>query len=259
MPFLRAKFTFFSNFWLAALSLSAGASPLAEKVSTMRTEVEALADELETQRLSNREELSRLRAERADLERKVRLEQIRKDTLDKLLQERTRRLDDQEGRLLGMLAPIKRSVGAAKAYVKATMPFKREERLRQLSRIEADLAVTHPDLSRALTGLWRFVEEEEAMAQEVSLAQQVIELDGQRSLADVVRIGLALMYFRLPNGTTGWVVSSEDGWRYESITAPAAHDAIVQLFNDVEQNQFLGLKRLVIAPKMPVSKDGSIQ
>ena len=258
MPFLRAKYGLYSCFWLAAFS-PAGASPLAEEVSAMRTDVESMAEALESQRLSNREELSRLRSERAELERKVRLERIRRDTLEKLIQERTQRVDDQEGRLLNMLAPIKRSVDAAKAYLKATMPFKREERFRQLNRIEADLAVTHPDLSRALTGLWRFVEEEEAMAREISFAQQVIELDGQRLLADVVRIGLALMYFRLPNGDMGWVVFGDQGWQYERINAAAAREAIVRLFKDVEQNQFLGMKRLVIAPTTPVSKDGSVQ
>lgn len=230
---------------------SAQDQPLSLQVSTARVEVDTLAERLETQRLAARDELSGLRAERAELQRQVRLEQIRKNTLAQLFAERTKRIDDQEGRMLILLKPIKASVLAAQAYVKATLPFKRDERLLLLTKIEADLSVTHPHVGRALTKLWRFIEEEEAMAREVDLAQQVIELQGNRLLADVARIGMALMYFRLPNGEFGWVRKTEKGWRYERIQAEQPRAAVAGIFEDLEKNQMLGAKRLLISTELP--------
>ena len=124
-----------------------------------------------------------------------------------------------------MIAPVKRSIISAKKYVAATLPFKQEERFRRLKKIESDLAVTHPDPGQALTRLWRFVEEE-AMAREIGLGQQTIQLEGKRLLVDVVRIGMALMYFRLPNGDVGWVRPAEKGLDLRAGTLPrgSEHD-----------------------------------
>ena len=184
---------------IGAFSFPLSASPLPAEVATLRTEVDALANRLE-RRIAVRDELASLRAERAELQRQIRLENVRRETLTRLLEERTKSLDDQETQMLAHLPAIQRAIEYAKVYVQATMPFKREERLRVLAKIEKDLTLTHPDLGAALTRLWRFVEEEEAMSQEVGIAEHVIELDGKRVLADVARIGMALMYFRLPGG-----------------------------------------------------------
>ena len=238
---------------------SSQGKPLPLQVSDARAAVDDLAEQLESQRAAAREELGGLRAERAELQRQVRLEQIRQNTLSQLLAERTKRIDDQEGRMLILLTPIKESVVAAKSYVSATLPFKREERLRRLRKIETDLAVTHPDVGRALTNLWRFVEEEEAMAREIGLAQQVIELDGKRLLADVARIGMALMYFRLPSGEIGWVRKTAKGWRYERIQADQPRFTVTRIFEDLEKNQVLGPKRLLISTELPSAVDRELR
>ena len=140
---------------------------------------------------------------------------------------------------------------SAKRYVSTTLPFKQEERLRRLAKLESDLSVTHPDLGRALTSLWRFIEEEEAMAKEIGLAQQVIELDGQRLLVDVARIGMALLYFRLPDGGIGWAVQRDDGWRFKRLKSVDARQTILSIFRDLEKNKPLGSKRLLISTELP--------
>ena len=128
-----------------------------------------------------------------------------------------------------------------------------------LAQIEADLAVTHPDVARALTRLWRFVEEEEAMAREISFVQQVIELDGKRLLADVARIDMALMYFRLPNGEMGWVVRTSNQWQFERIERPEVRQTITSIFNDLENNKLLGAKRLLISTDLPRALNRDLQ
>ena len=140
-----------------------------------------------------------------------------------------------------------------------TLPFKREERIRRLKKIEADLAVTHPDPGQALTRLWRFVEEEEAMAREIALGQQAIELDGQRLLVEVARIGMALMYFRLPSGDVGWVRQTKGVWRFERITSPEARKTVLSVFDDLEKNRVLGPKRLLIPTELPPPAERSLR
>ena len=237
--------------WLVGQTCLAGAVSLPEKLSAARAEVDALAERLKNQRRATRDGLSALRSERAELQRQVRLEEIRRDTLSQMRAERTKRVDDQEGRILTLLKPIQASLASAKAYVSATLPFKQEERMRRLKRIEADLAVTHPDPARALTRVWRFIEEEEALAREIGLSQQAITLKGKRLLVDVARIGMALMYFRLPGGDVGWVRRTKDAWAFALIDNQGARETVLQVFDDLQNNRVLGPKRLLISTELP--------
>lgn len=237
--------------WFVGFPSWSGATPLVEQVSATRASVDALAEELASHRRSAREQRAALRAERAELQRLVRLEEVRRDTLVRLQTEQTARMDDQEGFILTLLAPIKRAVVSAKKYVSSTLPFKQDERLRRLNKIESDLAVTHPDASRALTQIWRFVEEEEAMTREIGLAQQAITLDGQRLLVDVARVGMALMYFRLPNGEVGWARQASGTWRYERIKSADARQTVSSFFEALESNRVLGPRRLLLPEPLP--------
>lgn len=240
-----------SALWLVGFSSAVGATTLAEEVSAARAQVDALAEQLEAQRRTSRDELASLRAERAELNRQIRLEHIRRDALAQMRTEKAKQMDDQEGRIRAVFEPIRRSVAAAKRYVSATLPFKHKERMRRLEQLEADLAVTHPDAAQSLTKLWRFVEEEEALAREIGLSQQAIELEGQRVLAEVARIGMSLMYFRLPDGGVGWVRWSKDAWHFERIEDVEAQVTVNQLFTDLERSQVLGVRRLLISTELP--------
>ncbi len=245
--------------WLAGLTSNASAASLPEQVSAARAEVEALAERLEGQRRSAATELASLRAERAELKRQVRLEQVRRDTLQQLRADRSKRVDEQEGRIRSLLKPVQSSIASAKAYVSATLPFKQEERMHRLAAIEASLAVTHPDPAAALTQLWRFVEEEEALAREIGLTQQAVALDGKRFLASVARIGMALMYFRLPDGNVGWVHRNKVGWSFTLLEGKDERDTVNQIFDDFEKNRILGGKRLLISSDLPEAQKERLQ
>jgi len=238
-------------FGLVGFSFSAAATPLPEQVSATRAEVDALAERLESQRRVMRDDLSALRAERAELQRQVRLEEIRQATLERMRVERTKRVDEQEGRIQSLLKSIQGSIASAKTYVATSLPFKQEERMRRLERIEADIAVTHPDPARALTRVWRFIEEEEALAREIGLSQQAITLKGKRLLVDVARIGMALMYFRLPSGEVGWVRRNNDVWEFEFIESQSARVTVMNVFDDLENNRVLGPKKLLLSTEVP--------
>ena len=79
------------------------------------------------------------------------------------------------------------------------------------------------------------------MGREISYAQQIVDVDGERVLGDVVRIGMALMYFRLPTGEVGWARRKEDGWRLERIeSAEVAVATVIGPFDAFRDNQTLG-------------------
>lgn len=235
--------------WVLAFAGSAHAAPAddrADRVSRLRIEVDDLAERLRDQRRRAQDDLAALHAERADLERQLRLEKIRAETLVRLAKERRDRAQGLEVGTDEWRGPIRESVAAAKTYVKASLPYKAADRMAQLERIERDLEGQHPDLSGALSRLWRFVEEEEALGRETGRAQQTVEVNGERRLVDVVHVSMALMYFSASDGRVGWARHVEDGWRFEWLEEPEAAEIVEALFDAFERNRVLGPQRVLV-------------
>ena len=235
---------------LCPLAESSASTP-AEQVSRLRTEVDELAHRLGTQRRSAQDELSALASERTELERQIRLEKVRANTLAQIESERVKQTEGHEGRVQSALRTIRKSLQEARAYVSRTLPFKRDERLRVLERIETDIAVTHPDVAQALSRLWRFVEEEESLAREVSLSQQGILLGNERQLVDVAQIGMALLYFRTREQTFGWARQTGDTWTFERLSDSDFVQVVQNLFAAFERNRVLGPQHLLIPEEAP--------
>ncbi len=223
----------------------------AERVSRLRIEVDDLAERLRDQRRRAQDDLAALHAERADLERQLRLEKIRAETLAQLSKERRERARGLEVGTDAWRGPIRNAVAAAKDHVAASLPYKAADRLAQLERIERDLEGQHPDLSGALSRLWRFVEEEEALARETGRAQQTVSVDGERRLVDVVHVSMALMYFSASDGRVGWARPSKDGWRFEWLADPEAAAIVEALFEAFETNRVHGPQRVLVYEEAP--------
>jgi len=230
------------------LAKSAGAqsADLPQQVVELRREVDDLAQRLADRRRTVRDELAALRAERAELERQLRLEKVRARTLSQLEEQRRQRVEDADQQSRAWIAPARGTVDAARSYVRASLPFKTDERLATLDRIAADLAGSAPDAGRAMARLWRFVEEEQAMAREIAMAQQPVELAGKRRLVDVVRVGMALLYARAPDGTYAWAVAQDAGWAFAPITDAKSIELVAALFDAFDANQRFGPRRLLI-------------
>ncbi len=222
--------------------LLAAASP--ERVASLRQEVDRLATELEDTRRQARDELSSLRAERAELERQVRLERVRAATLQELAREAQKAAEALDRDLREDLTPAREALSAARDYLRRALPFRLEERAAALDRVEADL--TAGDVARGMNRLWRFVQEEDAMGGEVSLTQQSAELRGKRRLVDVARIGMALLFYRAADGTVAHAVWRDDEWRVQPIESPAAKATIHALFAALEDNRRFGFHELLL-------------
>ena len=221
-------------------------SVAAPSLAELRAKVDAAADALESERDAARDELASLREERAELERQVRAETARRSTLQKLRAEATARAEERDADASRWHAPALAAVEAARGHVERSLPFARADRLETLERIERDLAAAAPDHARAVERLLRFVEEEEAMGREVALTQQQIELDGEPQLVDVVRLGMALLYFRTRDGGYGWARPTADGWTFERLDDAELVEALRLRFEAHERADALGRADLVL-------------
>ncbi|MEM6991683.1 MAG: DUF3450 family protein [Myxococcota bacterium] len=228
----------------------------AAEIARLRTAVDELAADLETERVAARDELASLRSERAELQRQVRAAQARKSALQTLSEEAVAQAEAQDAQTRQWDAPTREAIAAARTYVERSLPFARKARLAALDRIERDLSAAQPDHARAVERLWRFLEEEEAMGREVSVGQQVLELDGEPQIVDVIRLSMALLYFRTQDGRYGWVFPAEEGWRQALLTDVRLTEIIERRFEAAEASQLLGPGELLLPRQIVDAGDG---
>ncbi|MBT8495180.1 MAG: DUF3450 domain-containing protein [Deltaproteobacteria bacterium] len=212
----------------------------AARVAKLRREVDELASKLAAKRAETQDELRALRVERAELERQVRLERVRARTLAELAKKSNETAAGAESRLQAWLEPTRRALQATRGYVESSVPYRKTERLQTLDKIAVDIEGPRPDPGRAVTRLWRFVEEEEAWATEVAIDQQAIELAGQRSLVQVIRLGAAILYFQTPKGELGWARQNGGEWQFEVVGSSLGREVIASLFRSFQQNRRVG-------------------
>lgn len=238
--------------WLAAATICSLGLPSpataddATTVVELRLQVESLAQSLDERRTSTNDELAALRAERAELQRQVRLAKVRNRTLVRLEQQDAEADEARRAAADEWHAPARAAVALARAHVNAGLPFAVPTRLETLDRIDADLSAAQPDVARAMQRLWRFVEEEAAMTREVTLAQLPMTFaDGPR-MCDVLRIGMALLYVRTAEGELGWAVHQGDEWRIATLDDPLATRIVGVLFDAAQDNEIFGPAELLL-------------
>lgn len=252
--------------WLPAFGLvvatlatapTASAQAIAKEVVALRQDVDKLAADLRTQREAARTELVALVSEKRELERQLRLEQVRQKTLKALEQERAASAAHVDEALQEWAASIRIAIGLAEEMVRTTSPVHQRERLAQLQTVRAELDRAAPDPVVALEKLWRFLEEEEALSREVALDRQVFVEGGQEQLYDVVHLGLAVMYARSTTNEMFYVESAKDGApALRKVSDERAQALIEELFDAVGRGKRevkVLLDRSALSPTAPTA------
>jgi len=234
-----------------AMPLAAHAGLGGDELVTLRLEVESLAQTFDEKRTGTTDELAGLRAERAELHRQLRLAKVRNRTLVGLERQDAAADEARQASIDEWNRPARAAVAGVREHVLRGLPFAVTARLEALDRLDAELAGALPDTARVMERLWRLVEEEAAMAHEVTVARQQVELDDGPRLCDVLRIGMALMYVRSDDGRLGWARRADDGWRIEVVEDEAVRAVIAALFVAADDNAIFGPVELLVPTEVP--------
>ncbi len=219
-----------------ALPTMAGPPSKGEKLVALRFEVDEKEKRLEAMRSRVSAEKAALEAQVADLHILVGKERVRKSTLAKM--ERAQR-EAREKRTSQTARYREPALGAAKvlrSLINDSLPFKKQARLKEVDVIVADLEGDKVDAATAITRLWRLIEDELKLVSEVGLHRQPILLNGEKMLADVVRIGMSVLYFRVDEKRLGRAIRTpKGGFIYEETKKEDEKRALNALFEAMEK------------------------
>ena len=236
----------------AAPASADGVSGFAEKLSTLRGEVEELSSALARKDSDIRDQLKALSRQKTELELEVKKEQTRIQKVHLSINDRRKRVSEEQGHDAEMAPLFKQSLEDVRAYVRGSLPFRTTERLAELDKIAEQHDQGLLSASKALSRLWTFVEDEFRLTRESGLYKQAIEVNGQEHLAEVTRIGMVLLYFQVDDKLVGQAKREGDKWKFEAIDDPDQKKLLVQLFESFKKQIRVGLFRLPASLPAPI-------
>lgn len=215
-------------------------SALASRLASLRGEVESLSAELSDKTQAMQDQLRSQARQKAELELELSREKARLQKLRLSAAEKQKEIaaDKAAGQALEPL--LTRNLEAVRDYVKRALPFRTQERLAELDKLDEQRKAGLLTPQRALMRLWTFIEDEFRMTRENGLFRQIIELDGQEQLADVVRVGTVALYFRTDDERMGHVVKDGSAWAFREVTGKEERRQIAGLFDSFKKQIRVG-------------------
>ena len=216
---------------------------LADRLIKLRGEVETLHDDIESKQQQHKNRMASFSQRRAELEAQIQRQQL---TLKKLqrevgeLRSQASTIDEESA----ALRPVVKDVsGLLEAHVDSALPFTRAERKSELREVRAKLDKAELSTPRAINQLWTFVEDELRLCRENGIFRQTITIDGEEQLADVIRLGMTMLFFRTGDGVVGRATKTNDAWAFQPLAGDPAAKAD-DLFDEFERQVRTGFFRI---------------
>lgn len=204
---------------------------LTDELIELRSEVEALHAELDEAKDGYKSKMKSLAMQKSELEANIRREETRiKQLNDNIKKQRDLIAKNSEGSR--KLIPI--VVEAAELLekeVKASLPFKKEDRLNALNDIKTGVQAAQFTPERAANKLWAFYEDEIRLTKENGVFRQSININGEERLVDVARVGMVAMFFKTSDDAYGYVTRQNGDWAYVITEDSDEKEQIAGLFD----------------------------
>lgn len=194
------------------------AENLARELSRLRAETEALSERIGSELEDRRVRLRGLAEQKTSAEGERRREEQRRVELAARRDKLKATIAEAATREEALVPAVKTLIAAVRATIDSGLPYRRVERLEALDGLLRDLEERKSTPSQVFGRLWESIEDELRLGREVALDRQVVPLpDGER-LVDVLRIGMALLYFRTSDGRVGQA-TWRGRWAFEYLGA----------------------------------------
>ncbi len=208
---------------------------LAERLITLRGQVDELQSELDLRREEHKNRMAYLTAQLTDLEASRDREQLRVDQLEGDLEEMRVEIADAGVSSESLTPFLKTQIVALREQVQSGFPFKVKERLAVLNELETELDNGVVSAQRGVNRLWAFIEDEFRISRENAIYSQSIALNGENVLVDVAKLGNVMMYFRTRDLQYGRAVETPQGWRFELLDSASDQELVARLFDSLRK------------------------
>lgn len=224
-----------STLALSHLAVANNVESMAEDLIQLRGEVEQLQSDLDLAKDDQKNRMGSLAVQRADMEAQMSRNGLELKQLKTSLGDAKAKAaeDAIEGEALKPM--VYSSLERLAAYIDSGLPFKKEERKASLQEIKTQMDAGILPPHKAINRVWSFYDDEIRLTKESGIYRQPIPLAGEQVLADVVRVGMMLMYFKTSSEVVGKVTKATSGWVFNQVTDESEQALIAAVFDSLKK------------------------
>lgn len=211
-------------------------SNLARQIAERRARVEMLSEQVARTREQYDERLRSLTAQIANTEIQIHRENLRLDQIYQDISAVRLKVETARGSTADVEPVVREALEEYRRYIRRALPFQVDDRLAETDKLEAILDDGNLDPQTVLTRLWNTLQGEFRMAGESGLFRQTVTIAGEEQLAEVARLGMAMMYYKTFDGTYGYAAPDGTGWTYVPAINRDEEKEIEALFEALRRN-----------------------
>ena len=210
-------------------------SELVKSIMKLRADVEGLYSKIDENKDNYKAQMKSYAMQAADNEAQIN----RKETALKVADAEAKKLEVQiaeKGASANDLKPmLTTALTHLKKIISEGLPFKTEERLADIAKIESDLSKGNISQEKALSLVWASYDDILRMTKEIGIFKQQIKIGDEEKLAKVAKIGTAMMFFMTPDEQAGYVENNEGVYTFVVVNDEKAKAEIQTLFDALQK------------------------
>lgn len=209
---------------------------ISQELVKIRQEIEGLHNQINFEKETYKDQLRSYASQKSDLEVRVSRADLNIKDLQRELTKLTE-VNKQKENSRKIINPILEvAIEQLRENIKASLPFKLEQRLQVLNDIEQRLqsGITSPN--KAANQLWAFVEDELMLGRSSGIYNETMNIDSQDKLVKVLRIGKLAMFYKTQDDQFGVIKKQGSDWKPEAITSSERTAQLQYLFDSFSKN-----------------------
>ncbi len=224
--------------------LEASDEKMVESIMKLRAEVESLYTRIDENKENYKAQMKSLALQIADSEAQINRIKTSIRLADLDLEKVRIKIANTATENVELRPLLGKASGMLAESIRAGLPFKKQERMSALKKIQSELREGIITEEKALALLWASYEDNIRLTSEIGLFKQKIPIAGENVLATVAKIGTVMLYFSTPDDKLGYVVADKDGFTYKTVTDREDRKLITALFASLQKQIRTGYYRL---------------
>lgn len=190
---------------LAPFASASNDEEMVKSIMKLRADVEALYTKIDENKVAYKAQMKSLALQNADNDAQINRKSTSIKLADLELQKIKVKIENTSTSNLELKPLIKELITNLSTSINNGIPFKIQERIASIAKIQKDLEEKLITEERALALLWASYDDNIRLTKEIGIFKQNINIDGKDILAEVAKIGSVLLYFKTPNKKVGYI------------------------------------------------------
>jgi len=240
----KTTFSIALSLLLSTTVVTANSNNMAESLMKLRSQVEQLDSQIDDEKDAYRASMKSLSMQKSELDSMVSRENLKIKQIQKELAKVKKSIQEASKNSLGLTPIVNDAIDTLIATIKTSIPFKTNDRVASVLKIKEQLKSSLITPQKALAMVYNSYADEIRMTKENGIFKQTINLDGKDRLVEVARIGTAMMFFKTPDDTVGYVSRNASSWNYKTELNKEKQAQILNIFDAFKKQIRTGYFRL---------------